>query len=72
MEYTKIGVPQFDGHNYAFWSRGMETYIQAQIFDVWQAVVDVYTTPTTPPTDRDGKKLNGKNSRAANAILNCL
>jgi hypothetical protein len=36
MEYAKIGVPQFDGHNYAFWRRRMKTYIQAHGFDVWK------------------------------------
>jgi hypothetical protein len=41
-------------------------------FDVWQAVVDGYTTPTTPPTDKDGKKLSENNSRAKNVILNGL
>jgi hypothetical protein len=35
MEYTKIGVPQFDDQNYAFWRRRMKTYVQAQGFDVW-------------------------------------
>jgi hypothetical protein len=63
MEYANIGVPMFDGQNYAFWRKRMKTYIQAHGFDVWKAVVDGYTTPTTPPTDRDGKKLSENNSR---------
>jgi hypothetical protein len=58
MEYAKIGVPQFDGKNYAFWSRRMKTYIQAHGFDIWQVVVDGYITPNTPPIDRDGNKLS--------------
>jgi hypothetical protein len=37
-----------------------------------EAVVDGYTTPATPPIDRDGKKLNENNSRAKNVILNGL
>jgi hypothetical protein len=57
MEYAKIGAPVFDGQNYTFWNKRMKTFLQAQGFDVWKSVVDGYTTPTTPPTDRDGKKL---------------
>jgi hypothetical protein len=72
MEYTKIGVPLFDGHNYSFWGRRMKTYIQAQEFDFWQEIVDGYTTPTTIPTDIHGKKLSEKNSKTTNAILNGL
>jgi hypothetical protein len=34
--------------------------------------VDGYTTPTTPPTNRDAKKLNENNSRDTNVILNGL
>jgi len=34
MEYTKIRVKWFDGHNYAFRRRKMKTYIQEQGFDV--------------------------------------
>jgi hypothetical protein len=72
MEYANIGVPQFDGKNYAFWRRRMKTYTQAQGFDVWQVVVDGYTTPTPPPTYRDRNKLSENNLKATNAILNDL
>ena len=47
----KNGIPQFDGHKYAFWSIRMKTYIQAQGFQVWQSIVDGYTTLAVPPTD---------------------
>jgi hypothetical protein len=70
MDHARIGVPQFDGENYAFWRRRMKTYIQAQGFDVWRSVVDGYKAPTTPPTDRDGKKLEENDSRDRNAIEN--
>jgi hypothetical protein len=72
MDYSKIGVPQFDGQDYAFWRRRMKTYVQAQGFDVWRAVVDGYKAPTTPPTDKDGKKLEENDSRDRNDILNGL
>jgi hypothetical protein len=72
MEYTKIGAPRFDGQNYTFWNKRMKTFLQAQGFDVWKSVVDGYTTPTTPPTDRDGKKLNENNSKAKGTILSSL
>jgi hypothetical protein len=66
MEYTKIGAPMFDGQNYAFWNKRMKTFLQAHGFDVWQSVVDGYTTPATPPTDKDGKKLSENNSKDKN------
>jgi hypothetical protein len=45
---------------------------KAHGFDVWRSVVDGYNAPTTPPIDKDGKKLEENNSRAKNAILNGL
>jgi hypothetical protein len=41
-------------------------------FDVWRAVVDGYKAPATPPTDKDGKKLEDNDSRDKNVILNGL
>jgi hypothetical protein len=37
-----------------------------------QAVVDGYKAPTTPPTDKYGKKLEENYSRDKNVILNGL
>jgi hypothetical protein len=48
MEYTKIGAPRFDGQNYAFWNKRMQTFLQAHGFDVWKSVVDGYAVPTLP------------------------
>jgi hypothetical protein len=45
----KNGIPQFNGQKYAFWSIRMKTYIHAQGFEIWQSIVDGYTTPTVPP-----------------------
>jgi hypothetical protein len=53
MDHDRIWVPQFDGENYAFWSKRMETYIQEQGFDVWQSIVDGYKELATPLIDRD-------------------
>jgi hypothetical protein len=72
MEYTKIGAPRFDGQNYTFWNKRMKTFLQAQGFDVWKSIVDGYTTPATPPTDRDGKKLSENNSKDKGTILRSL
>jgi hypothetical protein len=44
----KIGIPQFDRKKLAFWSIRMKTYIQAHGFEIWQSIVDGYTTPTVP------------------------
>jgi hypothetical protein len=39
---------------------------------VWRAIVYGYKAPTTPPTDKDGKKLKDNDTKAKNAILNGL
>ena len=62
----------FDGHNYGFWSIRMKTFLQAQVFDVWKEVVDTQNAPTTPPTYKDGNKLEQNNSKAKGMILNSL
>ena len=72
MEYTKIGAPRFDGQNYDFWNKRMQTFLHAQGFDVWQIVADGYATPTTPPTNKDGNKLNKNNSKSKCTILSSL
>jgi hypothetical protein len=72
MEYTKIGAPRFDGQNYAFWNKNMQTFLQTHGFDVWKLVVDGYAALATPPTDKDGKKLNENNSTAKDIIMNSL
>ena len=48
----------------------MKTYVQAHGFDVWREVVDGYNALATPPTYKDGKKLEDNDSRAINVILN--
>ena len=75
MESTnsfKNGIPQFDGQKYAFWSIRMKEYIQAHGFEIWQSIVDGYTTPTVPPINDKAVKLGENNSKAINALLNGL
>jgi hypothetical protein len=75
MESTNLyknGIPQFDGHKYVFWSIRMKTYIQAYRFQVWQSVVDGYTTPIVPPTNEKVVKLGENNFKAKNSPLNGL
>jgi hypothetical protein len=50
----------------------MRTYIHAQRFQVWQSILDGYTTPTVPPTNDKAVKLGENNSKAKNALLNGL
>ena len=71
-EFTKHGLPLFDGHNYSFWSIRMKLFLQTQGVDVWQAVLNDYSAPTTIPTDVVGKKLYESNSKAMYAILGGL
>ena len=68
----KNGIPQFNGHKYAFWSTRMKSYIQAQGFEIWKSVVDGYITPTIPPTNEKAVKLSQNNYKAKNALLNGL
>jgi len=73
MESTnsyKNGIPQFDGHKYAFWSIRMKTYIQTQGFQVWQSIVDGYIAPAVPPTNDKAVKIGENNSKSINALLN--
>jgi hypothetical protein len=52
-----------DGHNYSLWNKRIHG------FCFWQAVVDRYMTPSTPPTNKDGNKLSEKNSKDKSIIL---
>jgi hypothetical protein len=75
MESTNLyknGITQFDGQKHAFWSISMKAYIQAYGFQVWQSIVDGYTTPTVPPRNEKAMKLDENNSKAINALLNGL
>jgi hypothetical protein len=62
-------APLFNGGGYALWKIGMKNFMLALGFDIWQFVVDDYTTPTTPPKDVVGKKICNDNSRAVKGIL---
>lgn len=46
-EYSKVGLLEFDGTNYAFWSIHMKLFLQSQGLDVCMAVENGYTGPTT-------------------------
>jgi hypothetical protein len=50
----------------------MKTYIKAHGFQIWQSIVDGYTTPTVPLTNDKALKLSENNSKAINALLNGL
>lgn len=38
-------IPNFDGSNYAFWSKKMRAYLMSLVFDVWASVIDGYVIP---------------------------
>jgi len=40
MDYSKIGIPQFDGEYYALWIKRMKAHIHALGFDVWLSMAD--------------------------------
>jgi hypothetical protein len=68
----KNGIPKFDGQKYAFWRIRMKTYIKEHGFQVWQSIVDGYTTRAVPPTNDKVVKLDENNFKAKNALLNGL
>ena len=67
-EFTKHGLPLFNGHNYAFWSISMNFFLQTQGVDVRQYVMNEYNVPI----DVVGKKLYESNSKSMYAILGGL
>lgn len=46
-EYSKLGLPLFDGTNYDFWSISMKLFLQSLGIDVWMAVENGYIVPDT-------------------------
>jgi hypothetical protein len=50
----------------------MNTYIQAQGFQVWQSIVDGYTALAVPPTSDKAVNLSENNSKSINVLLNGL
>ena len=71
-EFTKHGLPLFDGHNYAFWSVRMKLFLQSQGVDVWQACLSTYIAPTIIPIDPINKRLYESNAKAMYGILGGL
>ena len=63
-EYSELGLPLFDGTNYAFWSIHMKLFLQSQGLDVWLDVENGYivldTTPIAGTTERRLMKCNAK------------
>ena len=49
-----------------------EIFLQTQGVDVWKAVLNEYSAPTTIPTDVVGKKIYESNSKLMYAILGGL
>ncbi|XP_057815069.1 uncharacterized protein LOC131028748 [Cryptomeria japonica] len=68
---TSVKVPVFDGTNYAFWSRRMETYLSSIGYDVWMSIKNGYTVPSTP-TDLNTKKEYENNVKEKPATLSGL
>jgi hypothetical protein len=50
----------------------MKTYIHAQGFEIWQSIVDGYTTPAVPPTNYKAVKLSQNNSKDKIELMNGL
>ena len=49
VEYSKLGLPLFDGINYAFWSIQMKLFSHWQRLDVWLVVENGNIVPDTTP-----------------------
>ena len=72
-EYSKFGLPLFDGTNYAFWSIQMILFLQSQGLEVWMAVENWYTVPdTTPVAGTTERRLVECNAKVMYALLGGL
>ncbi len=60
-EFTKHGLPLFDGHNYSFWSIRMKLFLHSQGVDIWKAAMNDYNVPPSIPSDPIGKRLYENN-----------
>jgi hypothetical protein len=69
--FTNKG-PLLDETKYAFWSVRMWTYLKDLGFDIFQLVVNGYTSPITPPKYLVGKNPSEHNAKSMNVILSGL
>jgi hypothetical protein len=70
ISYNK--TPLFNAGGYSLWTIRMKNFLLDLGFDIFQSVVDGYTTPTAPPKDIVGNKICNDNSREFNGILGGL
>jgi len=47
----------------------MQTYLSTLGYEIWVAIENGYTTPSTPITDATKKKAYENNSKAKNSIM---
>ena len=72
-EYSKVGMPQFDGINYAFWSIHMKLFLQSHGLDVWIDVENRYTRPTTTiVASETERRIMESNAKVKYALLGDL
>ena len=68
-EYSKLGLPLFDGINCVFWSIQMKLFLWSQGLDVWLAIENGYTIPdTTLVVGTTERRLMECNAKAVYAI----
>lgn len=68
---SSVKVPIFNGTNYAFSSRRIETYLSSLGYDVSMSIKNGYTIPPTP-TNPNTKREYEYNAKAENSILSGL
>ena len=66
---TSSKVPIFNGDDHDFWSVRMRIHSMSIGLDVWMSVEIGYIYPKSPPTNLEGIKQFGNNSKVVNAIL---
>lgn len=72
MEYTKNGVPLFDGENYALWNGRMHVYRLAKGYDIWETIKQGYDAKASPPTNEKGWKFVEYDAKSKNSIMSGL
>jgi len=66
--FSSNKAPLFDGTNYSFWKLKMNMCLSALGYEIWEAIKNGYTAPSTPITTTTDKKAYESNSKAKNAI----
>lgn len=67
--FSSNKAPLFDVINYSFWRLGMQTYLNALGYEIWEVTKNGYIVPSMPIIDAMNKKTYESNLKATNFIM---